>query len=138
MRIHGRGIEVAGNAADRMSDRLRADLRIAMRAREAVTVSVIRALLAAIDNAQAVPIDPTRQPAVLSKFGDEAIEVPRLALSTDDLMALLHREIAHRQTVADEIRPYGREEEADRAIAEAEIIARYLEDEEGSSTAHLS
>ncbi len=64
---------------------------------------------------------------VRNKFGEDPVEVPRLALSTDDLTVLLQREIEHRRTVAGEIRPYSRDEEADRAIAEAEIISRYLE-----------
>jgi uncharacterized protein YqeY len=117
---------MAGDAAERMSDRLRADLKAAMRARDTVATATIRMLLGAIDNAQAVPVDPVRRPSAMNKFGESAIEVPRLELSPDDVQAVLRGEIERRRSMAEEIRGFGRSGEADRAIAEAEIIRRYL------------
>ncbi len=110
-----------------MSERLRVDLKVAMRARYVLAVIAIRALLAAIDNAQAVPVGQERKPWVRNRFGEDAVEVPRLRLSPDDLASLLGREIENRRRVAAEVRPFGRDEEADRALAEAEVIQRYRE-----------
>ncbi len=118
---------MTGDAAEQMSDRLRADLKDAMRARDIVATKAIRALLGAIDNAQAVPVAQGHQPWVRNKFGESAIEVPRLTLSSGDVQALFLREIESRQAVAEQVRLYGRDEEADRAEAEGEIIRRYLD-----------
>lgn len=52
------------NNADPIRDRLRSDLTRAMRNREQARVTVIRTVLAAIDNAEAVEIAETGQGTV--------------------------------------------------------------------------
>lgn len=117
---------MADDAAQQMSDRLRADLKEAMRARDIVATKAIRALLGAIDNAQAVPVDQGYQPWVRNKFGEGSVEVPRVVLSAEELQALLLQEIESRRAVAEQVRDYGRADQADLADAETAIIRRYL------------
>ena len=51
--------EPGSDAAESLKARLRADLKLAMRARAKLDVGVLRALIAALDNAQAVQIGKT-------------------------------------------------------------------------------
>ncbi|MBW8755761.1 MAG: GatB/YqeY domain-containing protein, partial [Sphingomonadales bacterium] len=70
--------------ANILKDRLRQDLKVAMQAKRGETAKVLRVILAAIDNAEAVPITESRatQPA---RFGDGSAEAPRRRLSPDEL-----------------------------------------------------
>jgi uncharacterized protein YqeY len=94
-----------------LPDRLRTDLLRARRQRDDDTVSVIRTTLAAIANAEAPDLASVdlRRP-----------EHPRLALSHDDLQAIVRAEIADRE---DTIRQF----EQGRATAEAAGLERQLE-----------
>jgi len=112
------------DAAEALKDRLRADIKAAMQARAADEVRVLRTLLAAIDNAQAVPVAPG-QSALPTRFGDGASEVPRLVLTESALSAVLLAEIAERQRAAEAIARCGRPDEAERLRAEAALVQRY-------------
>jgi len=97
-----------------------------MRARASAEMRVLRALLAAIDNAQAVPVGNRHDKYVPHTFGDAAVEVPRLELGRDALEALLRNEQSERIASAEQMGALGR---ADRAAAlqeEAGIVGRYL------------
>lgn len=113
------------DAALAMTERLRAGLKAAMRARATDETRVLRALLGAIDNAQAVPLDPARKPADVAAFGDGANEVPRHPLTPDDIAALLAREIEERETAAAEMERLGQNERAALLRAELAIVQRY-------------
>jgi uncharacterized protein YqeY len=108
------------------TDRLRADLKIAMQARAREEAAVLRALIGAVDNAQAVPLDPARKPGESAAFGDRANEVARRALGADDLRGILAAQIAERETAAQELERLGRADRAEMLRAEAAIVARYL------------
>lgn len=108
-----------------LTDRLRADLKIAMQARAREEAGVLRALIGAVDNAQSVQLDPNFKPAHVGTFGDRANEVPRKPLSQADIKALLQREIDERLSAADEIERAGRPDRSEVLRAEAAIIARY-------------
>ena len=99
-----------------------ADLRPALRARDAVAIAAIRSLIAALDNAGAVPLGDPGAPA-RGQSGD----VLRRDLSPADLQALIAREVAEREAAILDYEAGRRPDAADRLRAEVEIIARYAE-----------
>jgi len=104
---------------------LRGDLKSAMLGRRTDEVAALRALIAAIDNAQAVTGEPGGR-YVSNAFADGAAEVARKLMSEDDLRTLLDGEIAARRAAADQYRGAGHADRADHLSREAEIIARYI------------
>lgn len=114
------------DAVQTLQARLRADLKIAMRARRQVETGALRALLSAIDDAQAVPVGDQHDAYVVREFGDAAVEVQRLTLDRAALDALLQRERQERLTAAGQMSVLGQAERADRLREEASIIAGYL------------
>jgi len=77
-----------------LADRLRADLTTALRARDRARASVLRTVLGAIANAEAVPVPqgapPLAQgPIAGAALGLGAAEVPRRELTEDDVRAIL-------------------------------------------------
>ena len=114
------------DAADAAKARLRDDLGSAMRARDARRTAVLRAVIAALDNAQAVPAGERHVRYVERAFGDPSGEVPRLCLDAADVRALLEGEVANRRNAADEFERLGHPERAIELRAQATIVARYL------------
>jgi len=109
-------------SASALKDRLRADLKAAMRERKAGTVSLIRTLIAAIDNAEAQPIEGFAE----RLRQREAIgEVGRRELDTAALDALLASEACSRLATAEAYERHGRGDDAARLRREAELIAGY-------------
>ena len=106
------------DAADAMRGRLQSDLRSAIKARAVRDVAVLRQLIAAIDNAGAVPLPPKAAPV--------QSEVERRSLGFDDIQALLQREYDLRQHAANEFSRIDRVVEAEIAKFEMEVVARYL------------
>ena len=103
-------------------ERLKADLRIAMKARQNSTISAIRSMLAAIDNAGAVELDESLTPTV-GTSGD----VPRRILSEEQVQEILHREAENRRSAIATYERLRRQEEADRLRAELAVFGRYLD-----------
>jgi len=99
--------------------RLRDDLKAAMRGRNEAEVRLLRALGAAIDNAEAVPFDEVE----LRRFTDG--EMARRELAERDIAALLDRERAERLEAAADFERLGQGAEAERLRGEAELVARY-------------
>lgn len=97
-----------------------------MKARAASEVSLLRVLIAAIDNAQSVPIGDSHQRYVERPFGDGSAEVPRLELSEADLAVLLKREAAARDAAATEFERLAQAERAQVMRDEAGWVRRYL------------
>ena len=106
------------DAAEALRERLQFDLRSAMKARRTGDVAVLRQLIAAIDNAGAVPL-PARPQAVPR-------EVERRHLGSEDVQALLRRESEMRRQAAEELERLGRRGEAQTARSEMAIVGRYL------------
>lgn len=90
-----------------LKDRLTADMRAAMKARDELTTSTLRMALAAIRNAEV------------------AGEVKR-ELSDDEVLAVLNREVKKRRESAAAFADAGRTEQAARENAEGDVLARYL------------
>lgn len=119
--------ETHGSAATAMKLRLRYDLRAAMAGKRSAEVAVLRTLLGALDQAEAVAAAARGREYVSLKFGDPGTEVPRKQLSSEDVLAVVCRERDELRGAADE---YARLKQADAAAGfalKAEILARYLE-----------
>jgi len=103
--------------------RLRADLQAAMQAKASDEVRMLRTLIAALDNAEAVAEPPK---AFGSRaFGDPSGEVARREIDAAALDALLLAEIEARLAAADEDDRHQQHAEAARLRHEADLIARY-------------
>ena len=95
-----------------LKDRLRADLTTAMKARDDVRSGTLRMVLTAITNAEVA--------------GKEARE-----LSDEDIVGVLSTEAKKRREAATAFADGGRQEMADKEVAEAAVIADYLPEQLG-------
>jgi uncharacterized protein YqeY len=109
------------DAAELMRARLRRDLLAAMKSRDSIATATLRCLIAALDNASAVPMSVLHVP-VLGRSGD----VPRKILSATECEGILDREAHTRCVAATEYERLGRHEEAARLRAEFAVIERYV------------
>lgn len=119
--------ETDGSAATAMKLRLRDDLRAAMAGKRPAEVAVLRMLLGALDQAEAVAAVARGREYASLRFGDPATEVPRKRLSTEDVHAVIRRERDELRSAAGE---YDRLRQPDAAAGfalKAEILGRYLE-----------
>lgn len=87
--------------------RIRSDLTVAMKSRDTVATGTLRMALAAITNAEVA--------------GDTA-----RVLADDDVTAVLTKEVRKREEAAQIYHDAGRAELADRELAEAQVIRKYL------------
>jgi uncharacterized protein YqeY len=108
-----------------MKERIRTDLRSAMLAGSSLEVGVLRALLTAIDNAQAVPVGDAHVRYKAQPFGTGSAEVPRARLNEDDVRMIIENEMRVRYSAAAELERCGKSEAAFEARTEASLIARY-------------
>jgi len=110
-----------------LTARLRVDLKAAMRGRCLAEVKVLRGLIAAIDDAQAVPVGSLHETYVVRAFGDPSVEVPRRDLGAEDLCRLLESESSARLAAAEEYRAAGHQDRAEELIVAAKIVGCYLD-----------
>jgi uncharacterized protein len=101
--------------------RLKSDLLGSMKSKDTVAISVLRSLLAALDNASAVPVDVTHV-RVFGRTGD----VPGKALSAVDCEGILTEELRSRSLAAAEYVRLGRDTEAARLRKEIAVVERYV------------
>ena len=106
-------------SAGALRQRLRDDLKAAMRGRNDAEVRLLRALGAAIDNAGAVPMADEE----LRRL--DAGEMARHELSDADVAELLAREVTERLEAAAGFDRLGKTVEAERLRTEAALVARY-------------
>lgn len=107
-------------AAPGLRARVEADLKASLRARDRAVVATLRSLLAAFDNAGAVPLTAEHVPV----YG-RANEVARRALSDDDLRAIVAREADELRAAVAEYAAHGRAE-AEGLRAGLAVLGRYL------------
>lgn len=105
---------------------LRSKLREAMGARQKHVVAVLRETLAALDNAEAPPLNSIR-PASEGVFagsveGVGAGEVSRLLLEPEAVSSLVRREIQERKDAAHEYSKLGKMEEAGILLEQAGVL----------------
>lgn len=114
-----------------MRTSLRSDLTAALRARDRVAIAALRAALAAIDNAESVPVHHVPQEAAEHVAGAAAglgaAEAERRHLTDADLRAIVANEVAERDSAAAEYTRLGRADAAARRTAEADVLRPYLE-----------
>ncbi len=103
--------------------RMSNDLRAAMKKRDKAAVSLLRTLMAALDNAEAVTVDLSTLPKVATT---ERYEVPRKELTSAEVQQLLERELAERQRAHAGYVALGLDDEATRMQTEIELVASYL------------
>ncbi|MDQ8730889.1 hypothetical protein [Bradyrhizobium sp. LHD-71] len=118
---------MSGDAAAEMKTRLRADLRVAMKHRRPLEAKVIRALVAAIDNAEAPPIHTAQTTWTPHDFDSRAAEVERLLLSWSDVRNVILADIQERERAAAELERLNEMDRAEALRAEALVAARYLQ-----------
>lgn len=90
-----------------LAARLRADLTAAMKRRDEVAVGALRMAFASLK--------------VASVSGREA-----RALTDDDVLAVLGKEVKRREEAAEAFRSGGRDDRAERELAERDVLAAYL------------
>ncbi|GAB3073108.1 hypothetical protein GCM10027215_09660 [Nocardioides zeae] len=102
---------------------------VALRARDRTAVSALRTTIAAIDNAEALPVDvavpSTSGPVAGAVSGLGATEAVRRDLTSADLAALLTTQVEERRTAADEVERHGRDADAARLRREADVVTAY-------------
>jgi uncharacterized protein YqeY len=105
-------------------DRLKAALPDALKRRDADLVAALRATLAAVDNAEAVP---SQEPGSLAleetPVGVGAPDVARRELSDDEVERLVRGEIEERRAAAQVYEQAGRDDHAQRLRDEAHRLA---------------
>lgn len=114
------------DAAQAMKARLRADLLVAMKARRGLEAKILRALVAAIDNAQAPPARSLPPTLLHHDFHAGSAEVERLCLSRADLRQVLLAEIDERERAAAELESLKQRDRAEALRVEALVARRYL------------
>lgn len=119
-----------GSRADAGRDmkvRLRADLLTAMKDKRTDDAKVLRALVAALDNAEAPPIPVGQKASDFHSFHQGSAEVERLLLGTSQVREVLMAEIRERECAAAELEDLGQVERAETLRAEVLLAQRYLQ-----------
>lgn len=117
-----------------MSEDLRTSLssalRPAMRARDAAAVAALRSALAAVANAEAVPIEHAPPAGALeqTRVGVGAADAPRRELTEDAVREVVRGEVVEREEAAGLLDGHGRVDEAARLRAEAAVLREHLGD----------
>ncbi len=117
--------------ADDLYERLRADLRAAMKAGHAEAVSALRTLIAALDNAGAVAapseqVEPQGEHVAGAASGVGATEVPRRELTSTAILDIIGEQVRERLEQAEAYEAVGEHAAASRLGREAEVLHRYL------------
>jgi uncharacterized protein YqeY len=125
--VRGHGHRVSGMS---LRVRMRQALPEAMRARDKVAVSALRATLAALDNAEAVPVDEAGLRGVAveqSPIGVGAAEAARRELSERSVADIVRAEATERLETAAQLTAPAHAGRAARLRAEAAVLLRFLD-----------
>ncbi len=117
------------DASNDRKNRIRVDLRAAMKDQRMSEVKVLRALVSALDNAEAPPAQTEGAAPLPVDFHSGSAEVERLLLSSSQVNDLLLAEIQEREYAAVELERVGRADRAEALRAEVQIVRRYLDSE---------
>ncbi|UQI49391.1 hypothetical protein M1P56_18665 [Streptomyces sp. HU2014] len=101
-----------------------------MRARDKTAVRALRATLAALDNAEAVPVDEAELRGVAlehSPAGVGVTEAVRRELSESDVVEVVRAEAAERLEVAAQLTAPAHADRAAELRAEAAVLLRFLD-----------
>lgn len=119
--------DMSDDAGRDMKARLRADLRTAMKDRRTIEAKVIRALIAAIDNAEAPPAHEGQTAPARHDFSSGSAEIERLLLSGAHVHGVIAADIHERERAAAEMERLGMMDRAEALRAEAVIAKRYID-----------
>jgi uncharacterized protein YqeY len=109
---------------------MRQALPEAMRARDKAAVSALRATLAALDNAEAVPVDESELRGMAlehAPVGVGVTEAARRELSERSVVDIVRAEAAERLEVAERLTAPAYADRAARLRAEAAVLLRFLD-----------
>jgi uncharacterized protein len=112
---------------------MRQALPAAMRARDKVAVSALRATLAALDNAEAVPVDEAQLRGVALEHAPTGVgvtEAARRELSEHRVVEIVRAEAAERLEVAARLTAPAQADRAARLRVEATLLLRFLDEPE--------
>jgi uncharacterized protein len=113
--------------AEELRAHLRDDLKAAMRAGQRETVALLRTLIAAVDNAEAVPVDESAARSHRQGFATGGAEAARKILSRKALANLLADEAQSRRAAALSYRAGGESVRAEALEREAAMVEGYSE-----------
>lgn len=114
------------DAAETMKTRLRDDLRAAMKGKRLHEAKLIRALVAAIDNAEAPPAQMEDTGPTFHRFRSGTAEIERLLLDHTRVRQILLAEIREREAAAAEFERLEKHDRAAALRAEISIVRRYV------------
>ena len=103
--------------------RLRTDLRAAMSDGDTQSVSLIRTLIAAIDNAEAIELDASHPTEVSG-----SAEAPRRTLTSAEIAAVIQSEADELRSAADLCQRFGQGDDAELLRLQARFVDRYVSD----------
>lgn len=117
--------------SEQLTARLQQSIKASMVARDRERTALLRALLGAVQNAEALPAagGPPASETIASEtiagavVGLGAGEASRRVLSSADLDGVLAEELAERIAAAEQYRSLGRDEDAARMDRDAAVIA---------------
>jgi len=92
-----------------------------MKTRQSAIVSILRTVLAAIDNAAAVELPPNFVPVM-----GQSNDVPRKVLTETQMRDIVRNEIRALQSASAEYEQLGKTEEADTLRIQAAALSEYL------------
>ncbi|MGW7507135.1 hypothetical protein ACWGJ0_05225 [Streptomyces massasporeus] len=100
-----------------------------MRARDKAAVSALRGTLAALDNAEAVPVGTVPRAGALeaSPVGAGATEAARRELGEHDVVGIVRAEASERLEAAAQLTAPAHAARAERLRAEAAVLLRFLD-----------
>lgn len=115
-----------------MRTSMRADLTAAIKTKDRVASTALRSALAAIDNAEAQPVDHLMDSATDNDYVAGAVsglggtEIQRRHLSEEHVRAIVESEIAERSAAAHGYERSGHDDRAEYLRAEATVLGKYL------------
>ncbi len=113
--------QASTTTAGALVDRVQADLRSARLARDQVAVSALRSLHAALQNAEAPPIEDGGSVRVAGA----SPEATRRSLDAEAEQEVVGREVDERRDAAATYRRHGQDEAATRLDAEVAVLEQY-------------
>jgi GNAT superfamily N-acetyltransferase/uncharacterized protein YqeY len=121
-----------------LRDRVQSALTAAVAARDRLAVAALRSALAAIANAEALPVATTTAAAdpdeaagmhvAGSVAGLRATEAPRREMGEDEVAAVLRAEVAEHDSAAEQYDRHGQQGAADRLRAQSRVLRALLPD----------
>lgn len=98
-----------------------------MKAKDRTAVSTLRTVIAALDNAGAVPTVEGSSAIETSALGAGASDRPRRELTPDEERAVVNSEVADLKAAAVQYRSVERQDLAEQLEAQAELLGNFLQ-----------